>query len=436
MTNDRRPLDAAGNLKECSQPVPTGLRLGQDVVTQLTEWMPTRISNATATRCLEELRLMVKHLGPDWDVQVFGSYANGFGTRFSDLDVTCCQSAPAMVHDSRQAMLTLGQQILPMVREHDRFSIVEEILGARIPILKLRFENVLDVDMSCHNPTPLLNSRLLKAYSVIDGRIRDLGIAIKLWAKGAGLCDATKSNLSSYSFTLLVLYFMQVHAEVQIPVLSTEEIAAMPEQEACRLAAAAASNWYCPLSLSELMSRFFAFYSGHGDYGFCWGTEVVSVRCGSRRAIDDSVFFSLRGKQARRIHVEDPYQMERNLHAVLGDAEEEQLRAAFREAFNTMPVKPVPRAPLPYQAHGRWAPGNEHFPGASEKLSYGYMAGRIGTRKAATETESGTDSTQSARTVQAGLSDSDDESSAKSSVKSSCGPSAVNIPLPRLLLKR
>lgn len=439
MSNNDRPWDADECTTSGCRPISKGLRLQEDVVVQLRDVMPTRRSIDVAEQCLQQLRLMLSRLAPDWDAQAFGSYANGFGTRFSDLDVTCCQPGNALAQDSRRVSLTLGEQILPFVRAHPRFTVVEEILNARIPIVKLCFDKALDVDLSCHNPTPLLNTRLLKAYSALDPRIRDLGIAIKLWAKGAGLCDATKSNLSSYSFTLLVLYFMQVHADVQLPVLSTEEIAAFPEQEAFERAMVAASTWCCTLSLPELMSRFFAFYSNSDSYGFSWGTEVVSVRCGSRRAISDSVFAKLRGKHARRIHIEDPYQTERNLHAPLGEIEEEQLRTAFREASCSMQVKLAQAVPPSCHTVGRLAPGmqpatSQAIPAAYSEESSSDLAELIRVYKAGTATDSGTDSTRSARTVPAVFSDTDDESSAKSS--SSCGPNAATIPLPSSLLKR
>lgn len=343
-----------------------------------------------------------------------------------------------MLPDSRHAAMTLGEQILPMVRDHDRFTVIEEILGARIPILKLCFDNTLDIDLSCHNPTPLLNTRLLKAYSQMDIRVRDLGIAIKHWAKGAGLCDAIKSNLSSYSFTLLVLYFMQVHMDVQLPALPTEEMAALSEQEACQRATIAASSWYCQLSLTELMSRFFAFYSSESADDFHWGSEVASIRCGSRRPIHDSIFANLRGRHARRIHIEDPYQTERNLHAVLGEVEEETLRAAFREASHAMKTRLAPRA-LPHQSLPQFVPGNPALLSqvsskASEQALKSHLFEPVQSWNVRAALDSGTDSTPSFRTLPAVTSDSDSDDDG--SVESSCGPNAANIPLPQTLLMR
>jgi DNA polymerase sigma len=303
--------------------------LKRDILARLEELMPTSVSSDIKERCLQELQSMARQLGPEWDALPFGSYANGFGTAMSDLDVVFNESVAGTAAQCK-AVAVLGEKIIPMLQQHKSFAVVEQVLGARIPIVKLRFEGRLDVDISCYNPQPVLNTRLLNAYSRIDTRIQQLGIVVKSWAKSAGVCDASKSNLSSYSFTLLVLYFLQVHEHVKLPVLP-EEIATrdIGVDEAI---SSAAARWKCPLSLTDLFVLFLEFYSGD----FKWGTEVVSLRFGERRMMyDDAAFHRLRGRQFQRIHIEDPIQHERNLNCVLGETEEGQLRGAF---FNSLSV--------------------------------------------------------------------------------------------------
>jgi DNA polymerase sigma len=304
--------------------------LEKDVVTRLDELMPTAASSALAERCLQELRLIVRQLGPEWDALPFGSYANGFGTAVSDLDVVFSQGKDAGGTGAQcLAASVLGEKIVPMLQRHLSFSVVKEILGARVPIVKLCFEGNLEVDISCFNPQPLLNTKLLSAYSRIDSRIQRLGVAVKLWARGAGVCDATKKNLSSYSFTLLALYFLQVHPEVRLPVLP-EDIVRRDAASVDECVASAAAASCCGLSLSQLLALFFTFYAND----FKWGTEVVCIRLGQRRMVHEPVFSRLRGNQVERIHIEDPIQFERNLSCVLGADEEVQLRAAFCAACN------------------------------------------------------------------------------------------------------
>jgi len=343
--NKAAPVAAEKCSKTDSSPQRPFAFLTRPIAKRLTEVVPTGDSCARADRCLSALQSMMEWLGPQWDVQPFGSFANGFGTFHSDLDVTCCHRGNKLDGDSQRiAASDLSNLILPMIRQHNSFSIVEEILGARVPILKLRFENVLDVDVSCHNAIPVNNTQLLRAYSRMDSRIKALGLAIKLWAKSGGVCDATKSNLSSYSFTLLVIYFLQVHPDSQLPTLPVEAFEDGGKHERDERVIAAMAGWHCSLSLAELVARFFAFYSGNQPNAFVWGDEVVAVRSGARTGVQHPSFYQLRGRHARRLHIQDPFQVQRNLHCVLGESEEEQLRTAFSDAWHDIQSNCVPLA--------------------------------------------------------------------------------------------
>lgn len=317
-------------------------RLEKDVAARLFEVAPTTDCKRCGLRCLQELQSIIHQLGLDWEVQPFGSFANGFSTVYSDLDVTCCQLGLTSDAEAQQwASVALGEWILPRIRAHASFTIVEEVLSARVPILKLRFEDSLDVDVSYHNPKPLLNTALLRAYSRMDPRVRDLGVGVKLWAKAVGVCDATNSHLSSYSITLMVLYFMQVHQDVQLPLLPVEAFDG-GEGESDEKVVAAMKTWSCSLTSIELMKRFFAFYSSNESNAFAWGSEVVSVRFGCRYTAMAETFSKLRGRHHRRLHIEDPYELERNLHGVLGKAEEAQLLSALTDAHFEMESNRTP----------------------------------------------------------------------------------------------
>jgi hypothetical protein len=419
--------------------------LKDTIESSLAEVAPTEESLARADRCLLGLRSMLSGLGAHWDVQSFGSYANGFATLGSDLDVTCCIPGSMSKEEAQdRARSDLKLQILPMLQRHSAFTILEEVLHARIPILKLRFENMLDVDLSCHNPAPLRNTRLLKAYSSLDPRIRDLGIAIKLWGKRAGVCDATKANLSSYAFTLLLVYFMQVHADLQLPVLPVHLFESGISKEADEALEDAKRTWKCRLTILEMMARFFAFYAGGDSDSFLWGSEVVSIRRGCRLATSDASFLWLRGRHTHRLHIEDPYQLERNLHCVLGEAEEDQLRSCFKEAKGDIDSIGVPRTVLTGQAavelHQCNQPSAERDsaaipivsnPPSAQKEPEGENFFDLVDMMRGCKTEhtvgSCADSTKSGGTIQT-LCSSDDDSCAESSA-----PHIVGIPWPNSL---
>jgi len=325
---DRRAHRGRGKLSSDADPC---IKVGAELQAALAACALSDDDRARIDRCVHELSGAVQQLGSDWSLRLFGSAANGFGTAASDVDATCLQAVPpdGEKQEPQDAVTLLQQRLGPLLRQHPHFEVTQEVMHAKVPILKLRYEGSLDIDLSCQNAQALQNTRLLRAYAEFDPRVRDLGIVVKLWAKAARVCGASEGNLSSYAFMLMVIYFMQIHPDVHLPVL-TAAFAEGGNGDADEQLLAARASWMCSLSLTQLFICFLWFY----NFEFVWGSEVVSPRLGQRYLSREPVFSSLRGRRASRIHVEDPYETERNLHCVLGEAEEVQLREAFREALH------------------------------------------------------------------------------------------------------
>lgn len=185
-----------------------------------------------------------------------------------------------------------------------------------MPILRLRFRGDVEVDLSCHNPEALQNTQLLKAYAGMDVVLRQLVIVVKAWAKMEGVCGASSKHLSSYSLTLMAIYFLQVQPDLKLPCLPTWAFDHNGPTHRMALA-----NWSCNLPLHVLFARFAQFYVSD----FQWGSEVVSVRLGARARGMDAPFEQLPGRLNQRLHIEDPFLLRRNLNCVLGMQQEEQL---------------------------------------------------------------------------------------------------------------
>jgi len=306
----------------------------ESVEKRLMQVAPTSTSRELVTRCLRELRFLAQqHLGYDWSVEPFGSTVNGLCTNTSDLDATCYQrGVDTITDDPHRASFTLVTQLIPLLRQHPQFQIEQEVITARIPLVKLRFEDRLEVDLSCCNPAPLVNTRLLRAYSVIDQRVSELGVAVKLWAKAAKACGAETNNLTSFAYALMVIYFMQVHPDIEMPALPVAPFVEGNQDDMNVHIGVVKTTWSLELSLPQLLLRFYQFYA----HDFRWGSEVISIRFGQRFDSDNSNFEGLRGNRSRRIHVEDPYQSERNLHCVLGRSEEMRLRGSLVSALDSI----------------------------------------------------------------------------------------------------
>lgn len=64
---------------------------------------------------------------------------------------------------------------------------------------------------SCPPNAGVHNSRLLRAYMTFDLLQRPLALAciVKLWARRRNINDSTRDSLSSYAYTLMVIFFLQ-----------------------------------------------------------------------------------------------------------------------------------------------------------------------------------------------------------------------------------
>ncbi|CAE7599264.1 TUT7 [Symbiodinium natans] len=306
----------------------------QEARARLKEYEMTPEVRERMNRCMYALKEVVLQLGPNWRVSPFGSAANGFGTKFSDLDATCYVHTEEgkEAEPQQPAAEVLSERLAPLLREHPEFTMAQEVLHARVPILKLCFEGKLEVDLSCHNTLPLQNTMLLKAYSMLDDRVRDLVILVKLWAKEKEVCGASRSHLSSYALTLMAIYFMQVHPKIQLPMLPPQAFKEGSKVDVASKLEAARSSWKCPQNLGQFVRRFFHFYTSE----FSWGSEVVSVRLPNRLDASETHLLKLKGRNFRRLHVEDPVDETRNLNCVLGDIQEGELRRALEETYFRM----------------------------------------------------------------------------------------------------
>jgi len=263
---------------------------------------------AMAKQCIHELEQAALELGSRWRVKPFGGVGNGFASRGSDLDATCYIEGMEVSY-TPLATQELQTQLLPLLQKHRRFEVIDQIWTARVPILKLRFDQQLDVDLSCHNTEALPNTQLLRAYAELSPQVRELGLLIKVWAKGEGVCGASRGYLSSYALTLMAIYYLQVDPQVNIPCvpagLFSNRHGTFPKDR---------KAWKCPLPTQVLLGRFFRFYATE----FQWFTEVVSVRHGRRASAAEPVYDQLGASLAPRLHIEDPFLTARNLHCVLG----------------------------------------------------------------------------------------------------------------------
>eukprot|EP00931_Biecheleriopsis_adriatica_P091298 TRINITY_DN65190_c0_g1_i1.p1 TRINITY_DN65190_c0_g1~~TRINITY_DN65190_c0_g1_i1.p1 ORF type:complete len:856 (-),score=173.82 TRINITY_DN65190_c0_g1_i1:75-2642(-) len=274
-------------------------------------------------RCLAALNEMIGSSfeeGVQWRASAFGSMESGFGTRGADLDVV-------LIDASSTDRNTNPPQTLMKLRTHlldSDFSVRDIILSARVPILKLEYKGI-DVDVSVNNVKPLVNTRLLKAYGKMDPMVTLFGVAVKIWAKEAKLCGGADGHLSSYAFTLMAIYYLQVSEQLPCLQLGGSCNAAFEDDDAAAKLVKEKKDggWIMQQrDLKLLLAGFFAFYAGMFGPScavppFEWGKEVVSIRLGRREPSNSEAFEHLRGRHEQRLHIEDPFELSRNLNDVL-----------------------------------------------------------------------------------------------------------------------
>ena len=255
------------------------------------------------------------------DMQLYGSRVSGFDEN-SDVDAT------VLVH-GRDALpvLQMLEEALPRLLPY--VEVLERIYTARVPILRLR-GNGLEFDLSVNNILPIWNTRLLKGYADLEPRAVTLVKAVKRWAKGAEVVGAPSGNLSSYSLTLMAIYYAQIRGA--LPVLQGEHVIPYMER-GCNVAFGLPPLWNKDVAKELSFSDFVRFYATEYE----WGRECVSVRRGRRS--DISFYSELQLIQGRKgvstdewklsIRIEDPIETSRDLADVLRCGRSTALRAAF-----------------------------------------------------------------------------------------------------------
>ena len=288
------------------------------------------------TRCISQVQEAICICGCDWSVIPIGDFASGFRNAASDMDLTCSRQGnggdplpPSLAARDLQWM------IRPPLMRCSNFTMLHGNLSEKAPRLKMRFEGLLDVNLSCHNIDAVRNTRLLRAYARLDSGISDFGRAVKLWASAAKIIGTAEGNLSSQTLMMMAIYSLQVDEDLHLPCLPLEAFVEGGLGEADPRMMEVCALWGWPeaaLDPLRLLARFLKFFAEE----FSWGREVVSVRLGRRCNARDTDISVLQFRDAARIHIEDPYRLGRNLHQELTVENEERLREALRDADRTM----------------------------------------------------------------------------------------------------
>ncbi len=260
----------------------------------------------------------------------FGSSESGLSLKTGDLDL-CLQAAKV---DQKKVI----KRISGMLRGQGMES-VQALTRAKVPIVKFTDpRSGMHVDISINNTLAIHNTKLLAQYAKLDERVKQLAICVKHWALHRNLSDAPNGTLSSYGWSVLVIFHL-IKEGVIANLQSGEDrtIADIEGKEYdITINDISKSDSASKASLAELVYSFFKNYAT-----FDWANEIVSIRSGKSLTRDEKgwmneepsaldVINSQKEKPPRmgehHLSIEDPFDLDHDLSRVVRAVGELKIR--------------------------------------------------------------------------------------------------------------
>ncbi|XP_005061003.1 PREDICTED: terminal uridylyltransferase 7 [Ficedula albicollis] len=182
------------------------------------DFAPNIIEDHAREHIRQSLEMFIRQDFPGTKLDLFGSSKNGFGFKQSDLDI--CMTIDGLETAEELDCIRIIEDLAKVLKKQSGLRNVLPITTAKVPIVKFfHVRSGLEVDISLYNTLALHNTRLLSSYAAIDPRVKYLCYTMKVFTKICDIGDASRGSLSSYAYTLMVLYFLQQRNPPVIPVL-------------------------------------------------------------------------------------------------------------------------------------------------------------------------------------------------------------------------
>ncbi|KAF8999785.1 hypothetical protein BDQ17DRAFT_1246177 [Cyathus striatus] len=324
-----------------------------DFVIQL---LPTPEELAVKEDVRKLLERLIRTIEPESRLLSFGSTANGFSLRNSDMDLCCLIDS-----EERLSATDLVTMLGDLLERETKFH-VKPLPHARIPIVKLSLDPSpglplgIACDIGFENRLALENTRLLMCYAMIDPtRVRTMVLFLKVWSKRRKINSPYKGTLSSYGYVLLVIYFL-VHVKnppvlpnlQQMPPLrpispddthlSGYNIWFFDDIELLR------QRWHSENTetVAELLIDFFRYYSRD----FSYNTGVASIRAGLLKKDSKGWQNEFSGdkynsaRERNRLCIEDPFETDYNVARCVTKDGLYTIRGEFMRASRILASRP------------------------------------------------------------------------------------------------
>jgi DNA polymerase sigma len=157
--------------------------------------------------------LISKETEIPFNIEPYGSYSNNFLLDAGDIDICIIPNC--------EDYLKGFSNILEKVHDYlvsNRIAQSQAFLtNKRYLLLKIvDKETNFNIDITVHSLLPVLNTKLIRLYSLFDQRFHILGIYLKYWSKLNKVQGTSNFFLSSYALTIMLIYFLQNIAEPKV----------------------------------------------------------------------------------------------------------------------------------------------------------------------------------------------------------------------------
>jgi len=226
------------------------------------------------------------------------------------------------------------------------------MLRERFPFLRLVDARTrMRVDLSVCDQLGIANTAMLRVYGLLHPCFGQLSLFVKHWSQRRRVNGTSQHMLSSYGWSLLVLFAMQTSEPRALPVLQAAPLCANSPRTVLHRAdgasfdctfsadatAAHASIGFAPegqLGLGELLTRFFAMFAAHLSTEPASARGVVSVRTGQMQPRPGVAPRSELHPELTcgPFAIEDPFEVTRDLGDILTDETLAITRAELQRA--------------------------------------------------------------------------------------------------------
>ncbi|KAK9809730.1 hypothetical protein WJX73_000583 [Symbiochloris irregularis] len=348
----RKPYSPIGGAILAAGPAADAATLNTALHQLVDELKPMPAEVEGRTQAFELVQAVLLARWPEAKVHVFGSSANNLSIcNNNDVDMTLeLQHLP----DAPGAKAAVVEEMGRLFMQAG----VKDVLllpKARVPVVKLVAPTTnTRIDLTVNNLLAIVNTKLLRDYSVIDPRLAQLVFVVKHWAKRRQVNDAYRGTLSSYCYVLMCIAHLQHRSPPILPCLQ-----ALPPTHIRTI-----GRWNCDYhdqveglrgygagnteTLGDLVWSFFEFWAWRHDFN----NSVVTIRTTTPVSKAEKEWTKRVGNERHLVSIEDPFELSHDLGRTMDRQTTSVLHKEFERAAGLLrdDPEPLPKLLEPYRA--------------------------------------------------------------------------------------